>query len=548
MTAQSEHSPDVKSTAQSPTTDSQTRNWGPDEAIGVILHSIEEGPLIPAFRNNIQELLSVQGDTYGSVQATSRIILRDFSLTTQILKLVNTVYFKTYWHQVHTITNAIMLLGLERIRNLAVGLRLFENFSRSQNLYPLRRLIISSFFTALLSQALTQDDRRYQGEEIFITGLLFNLGELIAAYYLPEDYERILQIAAQQGITRSRAAKRVLKVSWEELGLAILRKWQFPAGLVKRLIYLHMGSDTREGDEARLRLLVQNAHELSQSLLEAKFSPEEWQNRLQHCGKRLGLTSDRLDQIITTSIDGILELTKTLKINLQELNLPIFSIKGTSQNQLNSEASVSGEDQQAHPDSQSSGRIRPPLARETMELEKLRLFHWVIGEINQALVTHVGINEIMGMIVEGIYRSIGFDRVIFAILNPARTQISARFGLGAGIEDLLPVLQLPSSPSDNIFAQALAERREYEFKAGDQQGNLKLMPERFWEIIGDANFLVSPILVNEVPIGLFYVDRCGSWGSCSDEDRQRLEIFRNLTTIALRCCCSTFSTSQFKVP
>ena len=548
MSSQSEHSLNGESNVLTPSTDGQTRTWGPGEAIAVVLHTIEEGPLIPAFRRNIQELLSIQSDTYGSVQAMSRIILRDFSLTTQILKLVNTVYFKTYWRQVHTITNAIMLLGLERIRDLTIGLRLFENFSCSQNLSPVRRLIISAFFTALLSQALSQDTRRYQGEEVFITGLLFNLGELIAAYYLPEDYDQILQIAARQGISRSRAAKQVLKVSWQELGLAILRKWQFPTGLVMKLSYLHMASDTTTGDDVPLRLLVQNAHELGQSLLEAELSPEEWQHRLQRCGKRLNITSDRLDQIITSSINGIQELTKTLGIDLRELKLPISSIQGSFQTQLDSEVLVPDEDQRTSPDSQSARRVRQPLAEVTIELEKLRLFHWVIGEINQALVTNVGINEIMGMIVEGIFRSIGFDRVIFAILNPTRTQISARFGLGPGVEDLLPVLQLPFSPSDNILALALAERREYIFKAGEQRENLKLMPASFWKIIGEADFLVTPILVNEVAIGFFYVDRCGSQCSFSDEDRQRLEIFRNLTTIALRCCCSTPSNSQFKVP
>ncbi|OPX21097.1 MAG: hypothetical protein BZ151_00055 [Desulfobacca sp. 4484_104] len=384
----------------------------------------------------------------------------------------------------HTITNAIMLLGLERIRDLTIGLRLFENFSCSQNLSPVRRLIISAFFTALLSQALSQDTRRYQGEEVFITGLLFNLGELIAAYYLPEDYDQILQIAARQGISRSRAAKQVLKVSWQELGLAILRKWQFPTGLVMKLSYLHMASDTTTGDDVPLRLLVQNAHELGQSLLEAELSPEEWQHRLQRCGKRLNITSDRLDQIITSSINGIQELTKTLGIDLQELKLPISSIQGSFQTQLDSEVLVPDEDQRTSPDSQSARRVRQ----------------------------------------------------------------SARFGLGPGVEDLLPVLQLPFSPSDNILALALAERREYIFKAGEQRENLKLMPASFWKIIGEADFLVTPILVNEVAIGFFYVDRCGSQCSFSDEDRQRLEIFRNLTTIALRCCCSTPSNFQYKVP
>jgi len=240
--------------------------------------AINDDPSFPAFTANIQELMAIQENPYKTVNAVSAIILRDLSLTTQILKVVNSIFYQTYQRQVHTVSSAVMVLGFDRLRDLAVGLRLFEHFQQCSHLAHVKELIVLSFLTAIQAQELIQEDPQLKAEEVFITGLLFNIGELIVAYYLPQDYQRILDLT-EKGEAKSTSAQKVLKASTEEVGLEILKDWNLPDSMIKRLAFLHSGSSSTAGMEGRLRKMIKGAFDLSKNLLAPDIEPEARQQK-----------------------------------------------------------------------------------------------------------------------------------------------------------------------------------------------------------------------------------------------------------------------------
>jgi hypothetical protein len=157
-----------------------------------------------------------------------------------------------------------------------------------------------------------------------------------------------------------------------------------------------------------------------------------------------------------------------------------------------------------------------------------------VEEVNQALVSQTPINQILLMILEGIFRGVSFDRVIFSLVNPQRTYITGRFGLGEGVEDLLRMLNLPLKDHGNAFALALEDRQEYLVNPQIRLRDRDLMDDNFWRVSRSSSFLVVPLHVEQIPIGSFYVDRVASAVPISEEDRRRLRIFRDLTIISLR--------------
>jgi transcriptional regulator with GAF, ATPase, and Fis domain len=185
---------------------------------------------------------------------------------------------------------------------------------------------------------------------------------------------------------------------------------------------------------------------------------------------------------------------------------------------------------------ESKPSVTPPQAAENLseDLKRLQFLYQVVEEVNQALVSQAPINQILLMILEGIFRGIRFDRVIFSLVNPQRTHITGRFGLGDGVEELLPVLHLPLKGNGNAFALAMGERQEYLVNPHNHPGDRSLMGDDFWQASRSHSFLVVPLHVDQVPIGAFFVDRLDSTLPISEEDRRRLRIFRDLTIIALR--------------
>ncbi len=517
-------------------------------AYSELQRAINANPAFPAFIANVQELLSIDDNPYKTVNAVSAIILRDLSLTTQILKIVNSIFFQTYQRQVHTVSNAVMVLGFDRLRDLAVGLRLFEHFNSSAPLSQLKQLIVLSFLTAIEAQELTEDAPNLKAEEVFITALLFNIGELIVAYYLPEQYRRILD-RQEKGEAKSEAAQQVLQASMEELGLATLRDWNLPESMVKKLSYLHSAGASSAGPEGRLRKMIRGAFNLSKNLLDPHIEPEERQEKEEKVCQSLGLNPQTLTRLLTDSKKRLHEMTQVLRIDLRQMEISeALKLKDVREDKAAAAPLPSPEPALQSSESSVTPSSEAPATRESKppetavraadsqseDLKKLQFLYQVVEEVNQALASQSPINQVLLMILEGIFRGIRFDRVIFSLVNPQRTWISGRFGLGDGVEELLPLLHLPLKANGSAFALAMGESREYLVNPHQRAGDRSLMDDKFWQVSRSHTFLVVPLHVDQIPIGAFFVDRIDSARPISEEDRRRLRIFRDLTIIALR--------------
>ena len=136
------------------------------------------------------------------------------------------------------------------------------------------------------------------------------------------------------------------------------------------------------------------------------------------------------------------------------------------------------------------------------------------------------------MILEGIYEGLGFDRVVFCLVEPPRAWITARFGIGQGVEALLPLLKAPFASGTNPLALSLAHTREY--VVGPGTGDVPFLEEDFWRDSGARAVLVSPIHIDAAPVGVMYMDRLQNRPAVSAQDIQRLQSFRDLAVIALR--------------
>lgn len=510
--------------------------------------AINESPGFPAFTANVQELLAIQDNPYKTVNAVSAIILRDLSLTTQILKIVNSIFYQTYQRQVHTVSSAVMVLGFDRLRDLAVGLRLFEHFQKSEFAY-LKKLIVLSFLTAIQAQELVQEDPQLKAEEVFITGLLYNIGELIVAYYLPSDYQRILDLM-EKGEAKYTAAQRILKAPMEEVGLTILKDWNLPDSMIKRLSFMHRAGSSSAGLEGQLRKLIKGSYELSQNMLEPDIEPEERQEKKEKICKKLGLNSEKLAKSQTESKKRLHEMAMVLCIELKDMDISDdVRLKGVREQKGPVAVPTPAPDADADSAPASAPKSHEPSAppeikvvgttsraaeRVSEDLKRLQFLYQVVEEVNQALVAQAPINQVLLMILEGIFRGIRFDRVIFFLVNPQRTHISGRFGLGDDVEELLPLLNMPLKGTGNAFAVAVEERRECLVNPQAHPGDRDLMEDNFWKASRSHTFLVAPLHVDQIPLGAFYVDRIDPEWPISEEDRRRLRIYRDLTIIALR--------------
>jgi serine/threonine protein kinase len=209
----------------------------------------EDFPSISRVLTNINRLTG--DDNSSTADKLANVILRDYALTNKLLKLVNSAFFSGRGGEITSVSKAIVVLGVKKVRSIANSLAYFGNLSGAPENIRLRDSMIRSFLAGLMTRHLVQRDKRHDPEEGFICGLFQNLGENLTAYYFPEDHAEILQMASLSRGDKVQASKRVLGVSCVDLGVEVARIWDLPDSIVTSIrgFDLEPGGDERSAVE-----------------------------------------------------------------------------------------------------------------------------------------------------------------------------------------------------------------------------------------------------------------------------------------------------------
>ncbi|WP_269087626.1 GAF domain-containing protein [Solemya pervernicosa gill symbiont] len=124
----------------------------------------------------------------------------------------------------------------------------------------------------------------------------------------------------------------------------------------------------------------------------------------------------------------------------------------------------------------------------------------------------------MEMVLEGISRGVGMDRVLFAMLTPDRKLLKARYTVGWDAIKLKQEFSFDVLPeSANVF-RYLLETGEAIYVDSHSPYNIRIMvTESVKEIVDDAPFFAMPIKVAGRTIGIFYADRKPSKRELNEE-------------------------------
>jgi HD-like signal output (HDOD) protein len=202
-----------------------------------LLGSIDHLPSMPeAFR----ELQQALGDPEVSSQRLSEIIQQDPGMTAKLLKIVNSAFFGLR-RTISSTHEAVTYLGQETIKGLVLANAIFERAeplaTRGLSLDDLWRHTLATA-TAAKRIALDQGVSPEQAEDIFVGGILEDVGVLVLASNFPEAYDRALDILRQEEVALATVEVEEFAMTHAEVGAYLLGLWGIPAPIV-RIVSLH---------------------------------------------------------------------------------------------------------------------------------------------------------------------------------------------------------------------------------------------------------------------------------------------------------------------
>lgn len=159
-----------------------------------IKRRIERCPKLASLESINRKLAGLVNSDQSYNSQIAEIIRRDPSLTSRLLRMVNSVYFGLS-AKVNNIEEAVLYLGLRQIRELSMATPVIEDMdqiSKSLPSLPWRELWQHSIGSAIMTrEILSTTDLLIDDDTDYIMGLLHNVGKVVTATAFPIEFEML---------------------------------------------------------------------------------------------------------------------------------------------------------------------------------------------------------------------------------------------------------------------------------------------------------------------------------------------------------------------
>ncbi len=181
---------------------------------------------VPAFPPVAARLLSLLSRENVSLEEVSELIATDPLFSSRILQAANSIEFGCS-HRVTNLTQALLLLGLDRTRSLAVSLATaayLRNALRAENL---RRCWRHTVACAMISDNIAHALGRFT-DQAYTAGILHDIGRLGLVVAYPAEYERAIRDAAHRSLDMLDYERELFGLDHAEAGRLLVNKWNLP--------------------------------------------------------------------------------------------------------------------------------------------------------------------------------------------------------------------------------------------------------------------------------------------------------------------------------
>jgi len=202
-----------------------------------IIRRVQDLPTLPRTVLKITELVN---NPKSSAKDLAGVITDDQVLTARLLKLVNSSFYG-FPQRISEVTGAIVLLGFDAIRNLLLTTSMFDLFSNKGKKDRFRReeLWDHSLACAVGAKVIGAYLRYEKIEELFVSGLLHDIGKIVEMLFLPEDFLKVVSVVDEENVLMTSAEDRVLGYNHSEVGRLLAERWNLPSKLVRIIAHHH---------------------------------------------------------------------------------------------------------------------------------------------------------------------------------------------------------------------------------------------------------------------------------------------------------------------
>ena len=283
-----------------------------------ILQRIKNCKTLPAIPALPLQVLQMCRDDKASAQKVGEVISKDPSFVAKLLNVANSSFYGGSRHKVATVTQAVTLLGMNSIATLAFCFSLYRDLRKKgggafDHTLFWHRCILASLAAKILAKRV----RVINEEEIFLAGLLQDLGVLVMSEAFGNEYGALYQKANQNHHALETLEQERWKTDHCEIGAWLAETWELPEVLREAVRGSHnpsLASSEDEGSRLTIRCVA-----LSGRLADMWCHPEPEtaiQTALDLSQELLQIDSGGVLEVANQIIEGIPDMSAFFQVSL----------------------------------------------------------------------------------------------------------------------------------------------------------------------------------------------------------------------------------------
>jgi len=456
---------------------------------------------LPSLPQILLRLIDACNDESVPLETLSKIISKDPSLCAKVMRLINSP-FVGLGNKIKTIDQAVIYLGTDTIKNIAISASVFQAFKRPEyrTLFELNQFWFHSFTCAIVARKIANKISYGSPEEAFLAGLLHDIGKLILVVNFPKEFSCAVGSPITP-VTYPMDAENSIGISHSEAGAYMIRSWKLKTMMADAVLYHHETLRKIE-DAFPLVKIIYTANILFHAG-ENKYSREGFKP----AEALFGFSSIESEEIVMGARQEAIDVAASFEIDITPyteipegnwLEEPI-KVRENAHNQLVS------------------------------EVTEITMMH---GTLQNLLVAD-SMASILKVVEKGLSILFEVQDVCFFVFEPEKNIL---VGAGAeGDERREPIIGLAIKPdSQNCIARCFRKRTFEDTFDTEGDEELSILDEQLVRLIDCEGILCVPMMARRSPAGVIVMGVSADRKERLLKQSKRLSMFVNQAAVCLR--------------
>jgi len=278
----------------------------------MLIQKVDELPALPV---TLMQIIKVAGNPDATANDLAKVISKDQSISSMLLRLVNSAFYG-HFRSISSISHAIVILGFQTVKSLALGTSIFHSSPESRgNALDWDKFWVHSLAVAAFSKKLSYKVDvlgEIDSETVFVSGLLHDLGKVVFDNYFSGEYKEVSEIARKEKKWIRTVEEDLMGIDHCVAGQYLALKWHFPPPVIEA-VESHHNPGKPENKPGTMAALAHVA-DFSCNQIEIGFSGNEKDPELDDVAmKILGLSDGKLADV-TAEIENEREMIESFGI------------------------------------------------------------------------------------------------------------------------------------------------------------------------------------------------------------------------------------------